>query len=146
MKQLKCLALVIGNNSYNTGRWKPLAYAINDAQAVAGKLQKLRFEVHLFTDVTSKDIVDIKDDILERLSNKYDAFVFYFAGHGTIANASDCLLLSDVDDKAVDTRIKNHSIVIDDFLNDVRASGDQINIFIIDDCRSAYEQNSRVDI
>ena len=104
MKRLRCLALVIGINEYHTDKWKPLSYAIKDAEAVASKFAELRYEVEKYTNITSKDLVDIKDNILAKIYQKYDAFIFFFAGHGTIANASDCLLLSDVEDKE-ETRI-----------------------------------------
>lgn len=142
-KLLKELALVIGNNNYNSGRWTALQYAINDAKAIADKLQTLKFEVELYLDVKSVDFVNIKDRIWDKLSTGYDAFVFYFAGHGTIANASDCLLLCDVEDNLNDIRIKGRSIVLDDFVKEVRLVGNQLNIFIVDACRTQYIPNYR---
>lgn len=142
-KLLKRLALVIGNNNYSNGRWIPLKYAVSDANAIANSLENLQFEVVSHNDVTSTNFIDIKEEVLKKLETGYEAFIFYFAGHGTIANASDCLLLCDAEDNVADTLVRNRSIVISDFMKDVNSIGNQMNIFIIDACRSYYTSNIR---
>ena len=130
-------ALVIGIDTYT--HYNNLNSAVNDAKEIGKALQTLRFDVELCLD-ESKEIIDCYiENFEEALSEKnYDTALFFFAGHGCIANRSDCLLLKEAPELNCnnEVRVRNKSIVLDSLCQRLRSAGNQINIFIIDACRS----------
>ena len=134
---MNCLALVIGINQYDN--LSPLKSAVNDAEAVGDKLKELKYAVTYSLDedrTTVKRRIEIFEE--EIADNNPDVVLFYFAGHGCIVNRCDCLLLKDALELISDNEPKNRvrSIELDDLCKQFRALGNQINIFIIDACRS----------
>lgn len=135
---MKCIALVIGINNYDNNT--KLKNAEADALAIAEKLEVLKFKVfRLIGDIAVYDsYVKIYAELISCINiERPNAVVLYFAGHGMMANASDCLLLKDADDMYSNGGIpaKYKSIVISDVCKELRANGDQINIVIADACR-----------
>lgn len=134
---MNCLALVIGINQYDN--LSPLKSAVNDAKAIGDKLQELKYQVTYSLDEdrfeVKKGIELFEEQIIEK---QPDVALFYFAGHGCIANRCDCLLLKDAIELWPDNEVKNRyrSIELNDICNKFRGFGNQINIFIIDACRS----------
>lgn len=141
----KCIALVIGINNYES--YPKLSAAINDANAIGEKLEKLKYNVTYCLDeecyVVKRNIETFEEEIS---SNQYDVALFYFAGHGCIANKSDCLLLKEAPLLQIspnnEVKIRNKSITLDDISNRMRGAGNQINILIVDACRSEITRSS----
>ena len=133
----KRLALVVGINSYTV--LLPLKCAVADAKEFAEVLRGLDFEVICSLDEDGSEVNQKFDLFEERLFDKpYDVALFYFAGHGCMANRSDCLMLKESPELTIDTevKVKNKSLVLDSLCTRLRGAGDQINIFILDACRS----------
>ena len=133
----KRLALVVGINSYTV--LLPLKCAVADAKEFAEVLRGLDFEVICSLDEDGSKVNQKFDAFEELLFDKsYDVALFYFAGHGCIANRSDCLMLKESPELTIDTevKVKNKSLVLDSLCTRLRGAGDQINIFILDACRS----------
>lgn len=134
---MNCLALVIGINQYDN--LTPLKSAVNDAKALGEKLQELKYEVTYSLDEDRNEVKSQIELFEEQIIEKQpDIALFYFAGHGCIANRCDCLLLKDAIELRPDNEVKNRfrSIELNDICNKFRGLGNQINIFIIDACRS----------
>ena len=143
----KSIALVIGINNYES--YPKLNAALNDAKAIGDKLGILKYNVTYCLDedcyAVRRNIEFFEEQISE---TQYDVALFYFAGHGCIANKSDCLLLKEAPKLQIspnnEVKIKNKSIILDDICNRMRAAGDQINILIIDACRSEITRSSEM--
>lgn len=134
---MNCLALVIGINEYDN--LSQLRSAVNDAEAVGDKLRDLKYDVTYSLDEdrfeVKRRIELFEDQIAEK---KPDVALFYFAGHGCIVNRCDCLLLKDAVELRPENDARNRvrSIELNDICSKFRELGNQINIFIIDACRS----------
>jgi uncharacterized caspase-like protein len=76
---LRAHALVVGNTEYR--EFTRLPNAIQDARAIAGKLQSFGIEVELLTDATQAEIRNALARLADR-SRDADVGVFFFAGHG----------------------------------------------------------------
>lgn len=139
----KCIAWVVGINHYDN--YPTLKAAVNDATEIGKALEKLKYEVIYSLD-EPKGTVDADKEKFEEMlhKGKYDVALFYFAGHGSMANKSDCLLMKETRYQSFDNEvfIRNSSILIDDLCKDFRSLGDQINIFIIDACRSEIDRST----
>src|SRR5579862_7531847 len=84
----KQVALVIGNAAYANG---PLANSVRDAQAVAGRLRELNFDVALATDTGRKAMGVAIDQFLNKLGTGDVAF-FYYSGHGMQVDGENYLV------------------------------------------------------
>jgi TPR repeat protein len=79
-------ALVIGNENYR--HWKDLASAVDDARAVAELLRtRYGFRVHTLFDATRHDIIRELRRMRHTLKVE-DNLLIYYAGHGTIDEAT----------------------------------------------------------
>lgn len=147
IKMKRCLSIVIGINEYLHN--PKLHNAVNDARAVADTFRKLKYEVRTLYDsaATKKNFCAIFDEVCLRLNVKnsdIDVFVLYFAGHGRMINASDCLILHDAKDmKSNAATLKEDTIVLSSLCQDLRTYGNQINILILDACRTLDESGTR---
>ncbi len=88
-------ALVVGNARYAAGT---LPDTLNDARAMAKKLESLGFHVHLMEDATGRDLSQALDTLGQSGHDSQVVF-FYFAGH--TVNSSDQMMLLPVDAKVV---------------------------------------------
>ena len=73
----KRIALIMGNGSYSSGR---LDNPTNDAYDLAKKLESLGFKTILRTNQRKRDMKMAISDFCEK-AQKYDAALFYYAGH-----------------------------------------------------------------
>ena len=134
---MNSLALVIGINQYDN--LSLLKSAVNDAEALGDKLLELKYEVTYSLDENRYEVKRRIEIFEEEIAEKQpDVALFYFAGHGCIANRCDCLLLKDAVELTPDNEPRNRvrSIELNEICNKFRGLGNQINIFIIDACRS----------
>jgi len=135
---MKTLAVVIGNNNYY-GDAK-LDNAINDANGMADVFTKLGYDVLFGQDTKIEDCTDILFKFENQLP-KYDASIFYFAGHGFQLDGENYLA-------AVDCQVaspnKYHCsktcITLTDVLGILKKNSNKMNIVIIDACRKSFER------
>ncbi|HIC09943.1 MAG TPA: PEGA domain-containing protein, partial [Campylobacterales bacterium] len=129
----KRTALVIGNNNYI--HLQPLRNSINDARAVAKKLENLGFEVVYLEDGTSREIRDKVDEFVKKLKSKKGVGLFYYAGHGLELGGVNYLVPVEANiKKRMD--IKYESISLSDILLQIENSKDRLNVVILDACRA----------
>lgn len=78
-------AIVIGNNSYQSGSFLPLQSAVNDATAVAAMLRgRYGFKTNLLLNASRFEILSALNDARESLGPN-DNLMVYYAGHGELS-------------------------------------------------------------
>lgn len=81
-------ALVVGVSEYEV--WPDLPNAVKDAKEVASALKELNFHVNLLLDPTSKQLNAALNEVAFRIgSEKNQALLVYFAGHGETLELAD---------------------------------------------------------
>lgn len=130
----KRLALVIGNNDYNSV--VDLKKAVADAEAVSDKLTDLGFETVQGLNLDRRGMNQTISDFTARLETGDTAFVF-FAGHGVEIDGENYLLPTDIvtPGSGQSDFVKSESIALSNLLDRVRATGARTSIAIIDACR-----------
>ena len=138
---MKTTALVIGIDHYVSPDFPDLHCAVNDARAVAEKLAGLKVDVEACLDEEDDICFAYYDDFIRKLeTGKYDAAIFYFAGHGERPNRQDSLILKKAQRSPLgDTVLLKHSLQVNQIAQKMSEAGDQINILILDACRNIPE-------
>lgn len=131
MENHRGLALVIGINDYD--QHKKLDHAVNDAKAIANKLQSLGFDVIAEFDIEDVRSAELLDKFNEELK-KYPLGIFFYAGHGVEIEHNNLLLMRNAPNTELKNSIKHFSIDLQDVVNDM-CERCQTNILIIDACR-----------
>jgi len=127
----KQVALVIGNAAYAN---QPLRNPVHDAQAIAGRLRELNFDVVLVTDASRKAMGLAIDQFVGRLGAGDVAF-FYYAGHGVQVDGENYLIPVDFQGQnETDVRYDAHSA--GRIQERMERSGAQLNILVLDACRN----------
>jgi len=124
------VALVIGNGAY-TGAGI-LANTVNDAAAVADKLEALGFEVSLVTDADRRGAIAAIDDFSRSLQGSDVAFLFY-AGHGMQIEGDNFLLPVDVDVSS-ERALRYSAIDIGEVVADMERRA-RVALVVLDACR-----------
>lgn len=137
------VALVIGNGAYdaNTGR---LLNPVGDAQAVAGTLKKVGFDVELVTDADQKTMKRAIIHLGQRLRAAGAAAtgLFYYGGHGLQANGENYLIpLGARIEAEADTEIE--AVSVKGVLAQMDSAGGAVHIVILDACRNTPVLRSR---
>jgi len=128
----KKIALVIGNWLY---RFKPLNNPQNDAREMAGLLKNLGFEVIHKENLGFEEMQDEVIKFKVALMNKGQVGLFYFAGHGLEVEGKNYLIPTDM--RIPETQlIKDESIRAQWVVNVMEHAGSQVNIVILDACRT----------
>lgn len=131
------LAFVIGNGGYDEAatRWGALPESINDAIDITERLRSFGFEVHLWTDVTRDEMLEIRDFIRERLKEQPETDVlFYYSGHGMGVRRDDYLIPLGVKAGKPES-LQGRAIELNYFLTEMKeAKG--VQIAIVDACRN----------
>lgn len=83
------VALVIGNENYEAAA--ALKNPINDATAIAGKLETLGFDVVKGTDLSYDALRDTVREFTRR-ARKADVTIFYYAGHGIAVDGENYIV------------------------------------------------------
>ncbi len=79
-------AIVIGNNSYQSGTYQPLQSAVNDATAVAQMLRdRYGYKTNLVLNASRFEILSALNDARESLGPD-DNLLVYYAGHGELSD------------------------------------------------------------
>jgi len=134
MKTEQRVALVIGNNKYNSDRLPALRNPINDARAMKDKLQTLGFKVYYGENLNVREM----DKKLRSFSSKLRAGgvgLFFFAGHGVESQGNNYLMgrdsnLLDKEDIAYE------SLELNKVIDKMKNSGNRLNIVLLDACRN----------
>ena len=93
---MKYAALVIALNEYDNNTH--LINALNDGVAMASKFKELKYDViELLGEkaVYSEYVNAVSELMSKSYTEKYDAVILYFSGHGFMAVAADYLALKD---------------------------------------------------
>jgi uncharacterized caspase-like protein len=125
----KRIALVIGNSAYAGA---PLANPINDAKAIANKLQELGFEVVMKSNASQRDMTRALSDFGERITPGSIA-LFYYAGHGIQARGKNFLIPVDADIRN-ENAISSEAVDVDRVLEQVGGAG--LSMVVLDACRN----------
>lgn len=130
--EAKRVALVIGNSSYTVG---PLANPVNDAEAIAAALRRLRFDnVVLRRNLDSQSFKQALRDFGNEASDS-DIAVVFFAGHGTENNGSNYLIPVDAKlARAADLDLE--AIRLDSLLGQLEGVS-KLRLVILDACRNS---------
>jgi len=125
------LALVIGNSKY---REAPLTNPVNDAHAVAIKLQQLGFKVIEHPNANLEEMRKSVRDFGNQLTLN-DVGLFYFAGHGIQSGGANYLIPVDADIQD-ETELATRAFTASEVLEKMDAAKNRINIVILDACRN----------
>ena len=125
------LALVIGNSKY---REAPLTNPVNDAHAVAIKLQQLGFKVIEHPNANLEEMRKSVRDFGNQLALN-DVGLFYFAGHGIQSGGANYLIPVDADIQD-ETELATRAFTASEVLEKMDAAKNRINIVILDACRN----------
>ena len=136
----KRLALVIGNANYDS--IAKLANPVNDAKLIAKTLDSLDFDVILATDLDEDGFMEKIIEFRNKRKN-YDVGFVYYAGHGIQIDGENYLLpVNENFDE--EWKVKKYAINVNDVMDYLTASTDQVNILILDACRNnPWEGNFR---
>ena len=136
----KRLALVIGNSNYDS--IAKLTNPVNDAKLIAKTLDSLDFEVILATDLDEDGFMKKIIEFRNKRKN-YDVGFVYYAGHGIQIDGENYLLpVNENFDE--EWKVKKYAINVNNVMDYLTASTDQVNILILDACRNnPWEGNFR---
>ncbi|MBF0354640.1 MAG: caspase family protein [Alphaproteobacteria bacterium] len=131
------IALVIGNSSYKTA---PLPNPVNDARAMAGKLEKMGFEVILKENAGQRDMNRAATQFGQKLS-KGGVGLFYYAGHGVQVKGRNYLVPVDAMISS-ESSVHSESVDVDQVLQQL--TGARLSVVILDACRNnPFERSFR---
>lgn len=129
----KRIALIIGNSNYKDSS-KSLRNPKNDATDISIKLRTLGFEVMLITDA-SKQTIEQKLYEFGEKAQKYDAALFYYAGHGIQNKGVNYLIPVDATLRAED-ELPYHCVDANLVLDKMESARCKTKIVILDACRN----------
>lgn len=125
------VALVIGNANYeNTSR---LSNPINDARAVADKLQGIEFDVSLHENLTGQAFRIALGRFTEKALNA-DLVLIYYAGHAVEIDGINYLVPIDAEMKT-EVTAQFETITLDQLLGAARAAR-TLGMVMLDSCRN----------
>jgi uncharacterized caspase-like protein len=124
------VALVIGNAAYKVGTLKN---PVNDAQAVAGSLRNMGFEVTYRENTSQRELLDAFRAF--SLNQTAQVRVVYYAGHGVQLKGRNYLLPVDTEIRSED-EVPAKSADLNEFLGRLSSIKQGINVVILDACRN----------
>lgn len=127
----KRVALVIGNAAYGEA---PLKNPLNDARAMAVRLQALGFRVLLRENATKLQMERAVADFGDLLDQD-TVGLFFFAGHGMQVDGRNFLLPTDAR-IATQQRVRLETLDVDVVLDQMAAAGSRVNLVVLDACRN----------
>ena len=125
------IALVIGNSNYKSA---PLRNPVNDAKAIADKLQGLGFKVTLKLDQDQKSMAEAIRVFGNQLKAG-GAGLFYYAGHGMQVRGRNFLIPVDADIQNED-EVPYRSVDANEVLSKMETAKNRLNLMILDACRN----------
>ena len=127
----KRTALVIGNSAY---KLSPLKNPVNDAQAVAGTLKGLGFDVLLRENTTFKDLLEVMR-LFSLRSQDADVRLVFYAGHGIQVKGRNYLLPVDTVLQSEEEAVSKAADVTQ-LLDRLSQAKEGMNVVILDACRN----------
>ena len=124
------LALVVGNGAYMHST--PLANPVNDADAMANKLEALGFETYVGFYLDKIGMERLLRDFA-RASRDSDVNLFFYAGHGMSVNGTNYLV--PVDAVFEDETALDFEAVSVDFVTRQMSLSNAVNLVFLDACR-----------
>ena len=133
------VALVIGNASYANGM---LHNPVNDARAVAAKLESLGFKVLLRENLNREAMYSSLNEFSQNL--KRDGVgLFYYAGHGMQINGKNYLIPVDKEIQREDD-IEFRGFDANQVLARMEKARSRVNMMVLDACRNnPFARNNR---
>lgn len=132
-------ALVIGNGSYHNG---PLRNPVNDARAVAEKLEKLGFKVVLRENATREGMHQAISEFGGTLKSG-GVGLFFYAGHGMQIKGRNFLIPVDADIQSEDD-IEFRGVDANMVLARMDGAHSRVNLMVLDACRNnPFNRNNR---
>ena len=125
----KRVALVIGNNKYAGAA---LRNPVNDATAMAKKLQDMGFEVMLRTDITQRQMNRAIGEFGDKLSPG-SVGLFYYAGHGMQSRGKNYLVPVDAEITG-ESSVSTESVDVERVLDQLSPA--RLAMVILDACRN----------
>ncbi|MDK2122804.1 caspase family protein [Parachitinimonas caeni] len=125
------LALVIGNGAY---RDSPLLNPVNDARAMASKLQQLGFSVTKRENIGLEEIQKVVRDFGNQLKNG-GVGLFFYAGHGLQVKGNNYLVPVGADIQAED-EVSTRAYNVNEVLEKLDSAKNRVNVVILDACRN----------
>lgn len=125
------VALVIGNAAYGG---TPLANPVNDARAIASKLERLGFRVVKRENITSRQIGSTLREFRSHLNPGAEA-LFFYAGHGLQIKGVNYLPAVDADITSEED-VPNQSINVSHLLEIMDDTKSRLNLIFLDACRN----------
>ncbi|MBY0241445.1 MAG: caspase family protein [Burkholderiaceae bacterium] len=124
------LALVIGNSGYKTS---PLINPVNDARAMAIKLQQLGFTVIKRENASLEEMMSAVREFGNQLKNG-GVGLFYYAGHGIQAKGVNYLVPVDAN-IAREDELATRAYNANEVLEKMDTAKNRINLVVLDACR-----------
>jgi len=124
-------ALVIGNANY--ADQAPLKNPINDAKAVAAKLEQVGFEVTYKEDLKYRDFGRTLVDFKQKLQDT-DMSLIYYAGHGIEIDKQNYLIPVDAELRSPDDA-RFETVMLDEAISASVNTG-KLSMVLIDACRN----------
>jgi len=133
---MKKISVIIGNEDYPGS---PLSNPVNDAKAIAGKLDQSGFRTIVRIDATNNAMEEALTDFSSNLAT-CDVALFFFAGHGMQIDGKNYLTaLNTKFDREIDA--KYSSLPLDKVIEIMEKGANKTAIIILDACRTnPYER------
>lgn len=127
-------ALVIGNNAYTHAR--KLETAVEDAKAVAAKLEAMGFNVVLQTDAKHNDFSEVVSEFLTQAKDAEVVFIYY-AGHGMESQELGGNFLIPVDaELEKESHLESQAYALDTLLKRLGTLSAPVRMLVLDCCRN----------
>lgn len=128
-KKPNMIALVLGVADY---KFSPLLNPLNDANAIAAKLNELGYKSIVSINGTRREILS---KIIEfgELSKRYDVAMVFYAGHGVQIEGKNFIIPSDFDLRSSKGDVASMAINMAEVISDYVAS--PTKLLILDACR-----------
>jgi len=128
------VALIIGNNDYDSSTLTKLHNPINDARAIRKILSQRNFEV-IYIEDASRRIMNKKLKLFYKKIRNGAVGFFYFSGHGLEIDGENYLIPVDAKIEEKDD-VDTDSISVDSILKKMQKAGNRLNIAVLDACRN----------
>lgn len=125
-------ALVVGNADYDY--LETLRNSANDANDMGALLEKMDFDVDLYTDLSKESFQEAIKEFNRKIRN-YDVVLFYYAGHGLEIGGKNYFVPIDAVATSI-SEIKRNCVSANSIIYSIKSAEADANIIILDACRS----------
>ncbi|WP_437917705.1 caspase family protein [Sphingobacterium sp. LRF_L2] len=130
---MKVLAICIGVD--NAGNFTKLDNAINDATSINEVFKSFDYDTRLYQDISMNEWIALSQELNTNLKN-YDAFIFFYAGHGIEVAGENYLTFQETcQDQEGKAYYDRYSIKLSEILELEKTNLGITKIIIVDACR-----------